>query len=60
MSIAANTQISVDDLVDDVIVVPRGNTVLGHANKQTEAIYISGAHKSVASAVAAVLQTLQR
>ena len=41
MSIAAKSQTSVDDLVDDVIVVLRGNTVLGHAspNKQTEAIY---------------------
>ena len=57
VSIAAKTQTSVDDLVDDVIVVPRGNTVLSHAspNKQTEALNMSGAHKSVASADAAVL-----
>ena len=56
-SIAAKTQTSVDDLIDDVIAVPRGNTVLGHSspNKQTEALYMSGAHKSVASADAAAL-----
>ena len=52
MSIAAKTQTSVGDLVDVVIVVPRGNTVPGHAspNKQTDALYMSGAHKSAAAA----------
>ena len=49
VSIAAKTQTSVDDLVDDVIVVLRGNTVLSQAsaNKQTEAFYMSGAHMYV-------------
>ena len=44
VSIAAKTQTSVGDWVDDVTIVPRGNTVLVHAlpNKQTKA------HKSVA------------
>ena len=57
VSIAAKTQTSDGDWVDDVTIVPRGNTVLVHAlpNKQTKALYTSGAHKSVASADAAAL-----
>ena len=59
VSIAAKMHTSVDDLVDDVILVTRGNTVLGHASpnkiKQTEALYMPGAHESVASADAAAL-----
>ena len=53
MSVAAKTQTSVNDWVDDVIVVPRGNTVLGDAspNKQIGALDMSCAHKSVVSAV---------
>ena len=57
MSIAAKTHTSVNDWVDDVIVVQRGNTVLGDASptKQIGALDMSGAHKSVVSAVAAAL-----
>ena len=50
--IAAKTQTSVDNSV-----VPQGNTVLGHTSlrKQTQALCMSGTHKSVASADAAAL-----